>query len=481
MKNKPSILLATLLLILTSFGSVKALTNNGLATSVAGSQTGDVVISVIPLSGKVISGQSATLNYSIPDGAASAKLSLYCPDGVSSKGGTVITNSCNNTDSFPTIPESSKIFLTNAKDWPQYVVATLFVTFKTDPANPVQVSTQIAVLPPTAEGSSAPTDIADGSMGITASDSGILSQVMSGITSAFRSVVNGTTDILFPSLSSNPTVTLTVDGGHEHNYKVGESIKYSWSASNANDYSFVLTSNNPDKCGAGTWTPEQLSGTFNGTVYEIDNGCVWNITYKATNSSNGRTASDSVKLSVGNITPYTIIDTNTNNSFSGQNGSSQGNSNSGGSNSGSGFSSGGSSESSVNSSPSPSIRPISSPYKSPSPSPSRSASPSPSVTVKPSPSVSPSVSPRATYYPTPTVSSSPKPSSSVIANPTITPVNTNTPTPSVSATPSSSNFSTPTPSASPSPSSSPVSQFGQDSTATIFNAIVIVLKILGGL
>ncbi len=412
-----------------------------------------LLVSITPSSGKIVSGQTVRFDLNIPSGIGPGRISLYCPEGVTSSGGTTDTDLCNTNYSFESLPKIIETTLINSKDWPQYVVANLYGFYKNNQVESLQATAEITVLP-----------VGNVNNNST-QNKGIISRVFTALTDAASILVNSVTNILLPNSGARPKVSLAISGGHEKVYAVGETVKYSWSATNADILSFASVSNNPDKCGAFDWIPSEASGTFEDTANEIDDGCAWTITYTGQNSQNGRSVSDSIRLAIGQAQLLPITNTvigTEDPSLNGSQSQTGGTIRRG--------SSGGSTNSSAITSPT--IKPLPPikgryPYPTWSPSVTVSSSPTPTATAKPSVTTSPSNSPIYTPTPTPTIYTTPSPTIYSTPTPTITatPSSSVTPTPSVTVSPSS----TPTPSLSPTPTqtSTPTPTYTPSPTSSI--------------
>ena len=110
-----------------------------------------------------------------------------------------------------------------------------------------------------------------------------------------------------PSSSQAPTARFTIEGQHEYTYNVGQTDHYSWSSTNADTFSSSYTATGPSICGGGPWVANTAQGSLAVMIGNQYAGCVWTVTYTASNSQTGQSASDTVIVKVNPIstTPAT--------------------------------------------------------------------------------------------------------------------------------------------------------------------------------
>lgn len=117
-------------------------------------------------------------------------------------------------------------------------------------------------------------------------------------TSAYSGYSNETAEV---SLSTPPpTASLTIQGLHNYVYAPSQGIRYKWSSTDADTFSVSYTSNSAPWCGnANSSSINSASGESTSfATGQIHLGCIWTVTYTAKDSKTGRTASDTVTVSV---------------------------------------------------------------------------------------------------------------------------------------------------------------------------------------
>lgn len=115
-------------------------------------------------------------------------------------------------------------------------------------------------------------------------------------TSSNSSSNTGTTNTT--QTSTPPTATFLIEGQHSYTYTVGQTNHYSWSSTNADLFSSSYTSTGGSVCGSGAWVANSASGLSSTAITSYYLGCTWTVTYTATNSKTGQSASDTVVVKV---------------------------------------------------------------------------------------------------------------------------------------------------------------------------------------
>ncbi|MFA6602155.1 MAG: hypothetical protein WCT02_04875, partial [Candidatus Paceibacterota bacterium] len=132
--------------------------------------------------------------------------------------------------------------------------------------------------------------------------------VYSGLTSGVVSLVKSAGYLIGNrSGVAQPTATITIDGGSNKVYKIGEIGTYAWTSSNADTFDFSMTSNDPTNCGETDWQGSEANGSLENTFGTIDAGCVWDIVFVASNSGNNLSASDHVRVTVNTVDGQTPV------------------------------------------------------------------------------------------------------------------------------------------------------------------------------
>jgi hypothetical protein len=113
------------------------------------------------------------------------------------------------------------------------------------------------------------------------------------------------TPVVPPVVATAPTATFTIEGQHAYTYNTGETNHYAWSSTNADRFSSSYTATGGTVCGGGPWVANTSSGISNTVISDAYAGCVWTVTYVATNSATGQSASDTVVVTVNPLTRTT--------------------------------------------------------------------------------------------------------------------------------------------------------------------------------
>ena len=397
------------------------------------------------------SGQVVKLNYSIPAHSVSAKLMLYCPEGVTGK--IASKDMCNQWLNFPTLPTETDVIFINKSDLPQYVVPNFYIYYENDPNYAIGVSSQVKVLPQLTSNTPAPTPA-------PILGDGILSKVIDNSRKVFEPTLRRAVSIIIPTQITpppaifSPTPSPVTNSTASASPSPNQTIKPSSSVTPKPNA--IITPSFPVSSGTPTPSPTEFRCNSSqcavaycpsGTSVQLSLGKRGNYTY-TTNS----VTYCSEPYSPFNQYPYTVSKTSVVNACSLSKTEAQKLANQ---------------SVSLNcktSSPTPSITITQTPTITPTPtiivSPSPYTSPTPPTTVLPS--SSPSSSP--VLDPSPL---SPPPSSPPPSVPT-------SPPPSLIVSPSSSPASTtPPPESSPlsSPITSPSASLDQNSLASVFEAI----------
>lgn len=351
---------------------------------------------VIPNKEKASSGQTVILNYIIPDGAVSAKLKLFCPNGVTAMEGK--KNICNQWYVFPTLPIETKLVFSNTASWPQYVVPNFYIYFENDLDYAIGVSSHISVLPQTPSISVIPRP-SPKLQSVTPAN--LLKQVISATKDAVSISISTVSSIVNPAPSPNPSSTIPASTSPRPSGSPSVSPKSSVSSSPS-----PRPTSSPSLRPSVTPRPTQTS-TPRPTVSALPTPSItWTPSPSA--SVSPRPSSSPTPIPSSSISPSptaspTMIPTPTQTPTP-------------------------TPSTTVTISATPTPTPT--PSQSVTPSPTASVSPSPSPTATPTPSTSPSVTPTPTASPTPNVSpsQSPLPSSSPSSSPTTSPSPSGSPT-----------------------------------------------------
>ncbi len=121
-----------------------------------------------------------------------------------------------------------------------------------------------------------------------------------------------TSDSHFKIISSDvsqpsPTVSFTIEGQDSYAYNVGQTNYFKWSSTNADTFSSYSVANYPTQCGQGVWVANTARGESRTYLESQWAGCIWTLTYTATNSTTGQSASKTVKVTVNPLTTQPSI------------------------------------------------------------------------------------------------------------------------------------------------------------------------------
>ncbi len=111
------------------------------------------------------------------------------------------------------------------------------------------------------------------------------------------------------TMAPTATIILQENGSNYHGYlyKVGQTNHYKWWSTNADTFSSYSKANNKDQCGEGPWIANTVEGQSSTYIQQRWAGCVWTVTYTATNSRTGQSASDTVVHTVEALSSKPVI------------------------------------------------------------------------------------------------------------------------------------------------------------------------------
>ena len=111
------------------------------------------------------------------------------------------------------------------------------------------------------------------------------------------SVSAATLNNILQSLQQPPTATLTANSSHSIVVSPGDTVTYVWSSTNADKFSsnYVGT---PSYCGSGVWNLTTPNGTQSGVISSSQIGCTYTMNYTGTQSSTGKSVTDSITIKV---------------------------------------------------------------------------------------------------------------------------------------------------------------------------------------
>ena len=98
-----------------------------------------------------------------------------------------------------------------------------------------------------------------------------------------------------------PTASITINGSHNLTIPVGTPYTWNWSSTNGTSWSSSYTSNDPARCGSGTWVANNSSGSNSSTVTSALAGCQFTVNY--TVSGLGGTVTDTAYATIPALPP----------------------------------------------------------------------------------------------------------------------------------------------------------------------------------
>lgn len=98
-----------------------------------------------------------------------------------------------------------------------------------------------------------------------------------------------------------PVAKILIGGQKSYTYNVGDINHYEWMSKFGDSFSSYSKANNPTQCGEGPWVANTDHGTSDTYIGRQWAGCVWTVTYVVKNSSTGKTASDTVVVTINPV------------------------------------------------------------------------------------------------------------------------------------------------------------------------------------
>lgn len=111
-------------------------------------------------------------------------------------------------------------------------------------------------------------------------------------------------------VSYPPVAKILIAGQKSYTYNVGDINHFEWMSKFGDSFSSYSKANNPTQCGEGTWVANTDHGTSDTYLSPQWAGCVWTVTYVVKNSQTGKTATDSVVVTVNPSNSNTTTNAN---------------------------------------------------------------------------------------------------------------------------------------------------------------------------